>query len=303
MNIRYPSVLGIIDASGNLATLTGGSLNVNITGGSFSLGTADKSAFTYGVSTEQPVGGVFQDTAPTLTSGTTGVLRLTSFRGLHTNLRTAAGVELLGQQVSASSIPVVIASDQSTFPVTANAGTNLNTSLLALDTSVNGILVSQGSTTSGEKGPLVQGAVTTGSPTYTTAQTSPLSLTTAGALRVDGSAVTQPVSGTVTTTSSGYISANTPTDNEYTSTNITTAAYVQLVASLTTTTQEVEIFDSSGQYLFLATGAPGVEVNQVIIFPGGNGRIRLKILAGTRISAKAISATANSGALLINYYG
>lgn len=82
--------------------------------------------------------------------------------------------------------------------VTANAGTNLNTSALALDTSVNGILVAQASTTSGEKGPLAQGAVTTAAPAYTTGQTDPLSLTTAGALRVDGSAVTQPVSGTVT---------------------------------------------------------------------------------------------------------
>lgn len=82
--------------------------------------------------------------------------------------------------------------------VTANAGTNLNTSALALDTSVNGVLVAQGSTTSGEKGPLIQAAVTTAAPSYSTAQTSPLSLTTAGALRMDGSAVTQPVSGTVT---------------------------------------------------------------------------------------------------------
>src|SRR5207302_8149526 len=56
----------------------------------------------------------------------------------------------------------------------------------------------QASTTAGEKGPLVQGAVTTAAPTYTTAQTSPLSLNTAGGLRVDGSGVTQPVSGTVT---------------------------------------------------------------------------------------------------------
>jgi hypothetical protein len=79
--------------------------------------------------------------------------------------------------------------------VTSNIGT---TNGLALDTSVNGILVSQGSTTSGEKGPLIQGAVTTGSPSYTTAQTSPISLTTAGAVRTDASATTQPVSGTVT---------------------------------------------------------------------------------------------------------
>jgi len=43
--------------------------------------------------------------------------------------------------------------------------------------------LAQGSTTSGQTGTLVQGAVTTGAPTYTTAQTSPLSLTTAGGLR------------------------------------------------------------------------------------------------------------------------
>ena len=56
----------------------------------------------------------------------------------------------------------------------------------------------QGSTTSGQNGVLVQGAVTTAAPAYTTGQTSPLSLTTVGNLRVDGSSVTQPVSGTVT---------------------------------------------------------------------------------------------------------
>jgi hypothetical protein len=56
----------------------------------------------------------------------------------------------------------------------------------------------QGSTTSGQSGVLVQGAVTTAAPSYTTAQTSPLSLTTAGALRVDASATTQPISGNIT---------------------------------------------------------------------------------------------------------
>jgi hypothetical protein len=56
----------------------------------------------------------------------------------------------------------------------------------------------QGATTSGESGALVQGATTTAAPTYTTATTNPLSLTTAGALRTDSSATTQPVSGTVT---------------------------------------------------------------------------------------------------------
>lgn len=56
----------------------------------------------------------------------------------------------------------------------------------------------QGSTTSGQSGILNQAAVTTAAPAYTTGQTSPLSLNTAGGLRVDGSGSTQPVSGTVT---------------------------------------------------------------------------------------------------------
>lgn len=70
--------------------------------------------------------------------------------------------------------------------VTANAGTNLNTSALALEASLVKLPVAQGSTTAGQSGPLSQGAVTTAAPTYTTAQTAPLSLTTAGELRVTG---------------------------------------------------------------------------------------------------------------------
>jgi hypothetical protein len=45
--------------------------------------------------------------------------------------------------------------------------------------------VSQGSTTSGQTGVLMQGAVTTSAPSYTTAQTSPFSLDTNGNLRVN----------------------------------------------------------------------------------------------------------------------
>jgi hypothetical protein len=79
--------------------------------------------------------------------------------------------------------------------VTSNIGT---TGGLALDTTVAALQVAQASTTAGEKGTLTMGAVTTAAPTYTTGQTDPISLTTAGALRVDGSGTTQPVSGTVT---------------------------------------------------------------------------------------------------------
>src|SRR5208282_688678 len=55
----------------------------------------------------------------------------------------------------------------------------------------------QASTTTGQTGNLHMGAVTTSSPSYTSGQTDPLSLTTAGALRVDATATTQPISGSV----------------------------------------------------------------------------------------------------------
>jgi deoxycytidylate deaminase len=59
--------------------------------------------------------------------------------------------------------------------------------------------VAQASTTSGQVGELVQGAVTTANPAYTTAQTSPLSTTITGALRV----VQAP--GTMETATSGNV--------------------------------------------------------------------------------------------------
>ena len=63
----------------------------------------------------------------------------------------------------------------------------------------------QGSTTSGQKGPLVQGAVTTNDPTYTTAQTDPLSLTTTGHLRTQDSAETNANGSTAVPTNAMFI--------------------------------------------------------------------------------------------------
>ena len=104
------------------------------------------------------------------------------------------------------------------------------------------------------------------------------------------------------TNQSGRLTANTSSYNDYTSVNVTTAAYVQLVASTTSATGEIEIFDSSGQGMILATGAAAAEVDQINIFPGGNGRVQLKIAAGTRVSIKAKTATASVGYIMINYY-
>jgi hypothetical protein len=57
--------------------------------------------------------------------------------------------------------------------------------------------------TSGQSGFLIQGAVSTSAPAYSKAETSPLSLTTGGALRVDASSTIQPIIGTIAATQSG----------------------------------------------------------------------------------------------------
>src|SRR6516165_298606 len=98
---------------------------------------------------------------------------------------TAAPTYTTGQASPISIDPAgnirTLATQGGTWTVTANVGT---TGGLALDTSVNGLLVNQASATSGQKGPLAQGAVTTSAPSYTTGQTSPVSLDTAGNMRV-----------------------------------------------------------------------------------------------------------------------
>lgn len=97
-------------------------------------------------------------------------------------------------------------------------------------------------------------------------------------------------------------SAVTRARHVYSSTPVTTATYQQLVASLPSAVNEIEIFDSSGETLVIATGAISSEVDQVYVFPGGNGRIPLAIASGARVSVKAVSATASAGEIAINFY-
>lgn len=86
--------------------------------------------------------------------------------------------------------------------------------------------------------------------------------------------------------------------NVYSSTNVTTGAWVQLIASTAAAINCITVFDSSGQTLKLGTGAAGFETIALIVPPGGlGGCIPLHIDAGTRISIEAISATASTGEL------
>lgn len=90
--------------------------------------------------------------------------------------------------------------------------------------------------------------------------------------------------------------------NNYSSVNVTTSAWTQLVASTSQSIKKLEIFDSSGQTLQIGVGAAGSEVSQIYIIPGGNGVISIGIPQGSRISIKAVSANATAGNLYINAY-
>ena len=155
-----------------------------------------------------------------------------------------AGSNAIGS-VSVSNFPATQAISAASLPLPTGA---------ALDTSVNGVLVSQGSTTSGEKGPLVQGAVTTAAPTYTTAQTSPLSLNTAGGLRVDPSGVTAPIG--VTSPSQSAAGVYALVDPGQNSLNV----------SLTPSTIFIDTFDGSTldttvRWTATSVGAGAINVN------------------------------------------
>lgn len=210
---------GFIDASGNMAGGTldaGGRLIVTGAGGTFPV-TGTFWQATQPVSgtffqATQPVSGPLTDTqlratavpvslasAPTtsVTQGTSpwitagGGTAGTAASGVATIQGIASMTPVQVSQATAASLNATVVGTgtfvaQVTGTVTANAGTNLNTSLLELDSTGAALNLAQASTTSGQTGPLVQTATTTAAPSYTTAKTNPLSTDTSGNLRVAG---------------------------------------------------------------------------------------------------------------------
>lgn len=84
--------------------------------------------------------------------------------------------------------------------------------------------------------------------------------------------------------------------NVYSSTNVTTGAWVQLIASTAGAISQITLFDSSGSTLELGTGGVGVETRKLIIPPGGiDGALPFTIPTATRVSIRAISGTASTG--------
>lgn len=275
-----------------------------------------------------------------------------------------------GQAVMAASTPVVIASNQTTLPISAATlplptgaatsanQTTANASLSSIDSKLTSPLAVTGTffqatqPVSAATLPLPSGASTSANQTTANASLSSIDTKTLAAgqaamaasspvviasnqsaILVDGSGVTQPVSaaslplptGAATSalqttgnsslssidgkiandhgvssgavrTVTANVSYSDSVRNAYASTNVTTGAWVQLIASTAATINHLHLFDSCGETLELGTGAAAAETRVFIVPPGGiSGVVDLTIAAGTRLSIRAISADCTTG--------
>ncbi len=137
---------------------------------------------------------------PVLIGGSDG----TNARTIRTATDGTVRVDPTGTTTQPVSGTVTANAGSGTFAVSGTVTANIGASgSLALDATLAKLTISQSTALGSNTQALVGGSVTTAAPSYTTGNINPLSLTTTGSLRVDGSGVTQPVSGTVAATQSG----------------------------------------------------------------------------------------------------
>jgi hypothetical protein len=130
-----------------------------------------------------------------------------------------------------------------------------------------------------------------------------------GSLTVDGTVATSNFPATADT-NAGAAGASTirtspasrayadSVRNLYSSTNVTTGAWVQLIASTAAAINELSIWDSCGEVLELGTGAAAAEARVLLIPPGGIDA-PLRIAASTRVSIRAVSGNCTLGQLVM----
>lgn len=92
---------------------------------------------------------------------------------------------------------------------------------------------------------------------------------------------------------------------DYSGTNVDNANWTELIASVgATEIKEITLFDGGGFAMELGIGAVSSEVRALLIPPGGfNGKFKLTIPAGSRLSIRAVgSALVNAGEIDINLF-
>jgi hypothetical protein len=213
------------------------------------------------------------------------------------NAGTAAANSILSGGVYNSTPLTLTDGQQSSFQFDANGFLKISTP----------IGLAQGSTTSGQTGSMIMGAVTTSAPTYTTAQTSPISLDTSGNVRMtcsncSGSGATGTDQGAFTAGSStfapgGGFFQTTATSNPLTNgqwgawqMTATRAGFVNLRNASGT-----EVGTSSAEVFVGGRGTAGSAAGGVLTVQGVASMTPLFVQSGTAPVSTMNSASANSG--------
>lgn len=85
-------------------------------------------------------------------------------------------------------------------------------------------------------------------------------------------------------------------------TNITTSAYVEVAANVSTEVIMASIYNGTSSPLSVALGAAGAEIDTVYVPPSSFFNYPFHFSSATRIAVKSLSGTASSGDLIINLF-
>lgn len=88
----------------------------------------------------------------------------------------------------------------------------------------------------------------------------------------------------------------------YSTTNVTTSAYVTLIDPLPESANRITVYDSSNSAMKIAVGPAGSEHDETVSPPGGSEEINQLFSKGQRISLKALDADATAGELIVSFY-
>lgn len=190
---RLAAIAGFTQIRARMSVFTSGSALVVM---STSLGTATVAALSPNASSFKNSSSTNDGVGNAITSQISGSQRALDI-----------GIDVAGVQVDPRSIRLLTSSDTVAVQALSSSGVTINglvtanigtTGGLALDTTVAKLNITQGTALSSNTGPMIQASVSATTPSYTTGNISPLSLTTSGALRVDASATTSNLNAQVT---------------------------------------------------------------------------------------------------------
>lgn len=196
----------------------------------------------------------------------------------------------LGQKTMANSMPVTIASDQTAVPASQSGTWNITNISGTVSLPTGAATESTLSTLNGKFNTLGQKTMANSAPVVISSDQTAIPTTPAHLDVIDL------VDGTTGTTALYDASVtNVPASGGSPQT---------LVASLAATVKAIQIFDTTGGFIGVYTGAAASEVLKFVFGPGSDQTVDVSIASGTRISIRNLQNSAiSTGMIAMNFLG